>query len=272
MDLRIYVNGEYFEQCKYLLLSIPKESVKNFDKIESIDEAAELLDRSMEGCEFYDSKISPETEFWGHCSNLQVWIENQYDTRLLHSNLAFPLLKELFYAGDPIAKEVFKKEVTKRLLTGYPSVVNYILEEGYFNDFSREEKDTLADELAEKISTARSIEELNNYFVSFYNSYFEILSPIAKVKICENFFKNKYLENEKVNSRSLFYGLSDKEKDDVFNLIKPKIFNLTSIKTQLLDYKTFSDHGIEQARRNLRKIVLKIILKNTNDLIKFIID
>ncbi|MFX0012812.1 MAG: hypothetical protein ACFE9R_21045 [Candidatus Hermodarchaeota archaeon] len=91
----IYVNEELFQQCKFLLLEIPIEKISSFDEIESIDEASEKLDRSLEQPREGSPRIPPETEFWGHCSNMQVWAENDYDTRLLHSNLAFPLLEKL---------------------------------------------------------------------------------------------------------------------------------------------------------------------------------
>jgi len=134
----IYVNGNLFNQCKYLLLNIPKDSVHLYDNIESIDEAAEKLDRSLEGI-YHNIDITPETEFWGHCSNLQAWAENNYDTRLLHRNLAFPLLKALVEAGDPRAKKVFKEEIALRLESGYSSVVRYLVDQGYLNYLSDEE-------------------------------------------------------------------------------------------------------------------------------------
>lgn len=101
----IYVNGERFNQCKFLLLNIPVEKSKDFNEIESVDEAAEKLDRNIENAFFFSNDgISLETEFWAHCSNLQVWVENEYNTKLLHLSLAFPLLKKLTDLGDSFAK------------------------------------------------------------------------------------------------------------------------------------------------------------------------
>ena len=60
----IYVKGEKFLQCKFLLLEIPTNHTESFDHIDSIDEAAELLDTSEE----FGTDFPPETEFWGHCS------------------------------------------------------------------------------------------------------------------------------------------------------------------------------------------------------------
>ena len=43
----LYIAGERFKQCKFLLLNIPKDEVNTFDDIESVDEAAEKLGRSL---------------------------------------------------------------------------------------------------------------------------------------------------------------------------------------------------------------------------------
>jgi len=135
----IYVNGELFEQCKFLMLNIPVEETEKFDEIDSIDEVADLLGWREEGQEGIEYEIRPETEFWGHCSNLQAWYENNYDTRLLHSNLTFPLLKHLTHCGDPLAKKVFKEEIAKRIESGYLPVISYLIEENYLRFLSPEE-------------------------------------------------------------------------------------------------------------------------------------
>ena len=90
------------------LLNVPLNDRK-VNQINSIDEAAENLS-------IYGVKLSPEVEFHGHCSNLQAWAENHYDTRLLHSNLSFPLLKKLAELGDPQAKQMIKDEIFTDLL------------------------------------------------------------------------------------------------------------------------------------------------------------
>jgi small GTP-binding protein len=137
----IYVGGELFNQCKYLLLKMPTEKSKNLEEIDSIDQAAENLDNSMERGSNYS--ISPKAEYWGHCSNLQAWYENNYDTRILHRNLAFPLLKALADGGDDLAKRVFKEEIALRLESGYPSVVLYLIDQGYLKYLTKEEIQTI---------------------------------------------------------------------------------------------------------------------------------
>jgi len=142
----IYVKGRLFQQCKFLLLNIPIDEITSFDAVESIDEAADKLDRSLENPSS-NFMIPPETEFWGHCSNLQVWYENNYDTRLIHSNLAFPLLKRLVEAGDVNAKKVSKEEIVNRYIEGNETVQTYLMEQGYLTNLESEELKLLAMEL-----------------------------------------------------------------------------------------------------------------------------
>lgn len=135
----IYINGERFQQCKFLYLNNIIEVMSTFDDIDSVDESFEKSKPLLKNKNISHKPISPEIEFWGHCSNLQIWTEHKYNTRLLHSKLAFPLLKKLVEAGDPVAIKVFKKEIGKRLKTGFPSVVNFLITEGYVDYLDREE-------------------------------------------------------------------------------------------------------------------------------------
>ncbi len=138
----IFVNDKIFKHCKFLLLDIPINEVDKFNKIESIDEAEERLDDSMESLTRHRSNpdiIPPETEFWAHCSNLQVWYENNYDTRLLHRDLAFSLLAKLADIGDLTAKKVFNEEIVKRILSGHFVVMKYLFELDYLGNLNDEE-------------------------------------------------------------------------------------------------------------------------------------
>jgi small GTP-binding protein len=152
----IYVDGRLFNQCKYLLLNLSTSKIRAYDRIDSIDEAAETLGRNLERSA-PDAVISPETEFWGHCSNIQVWYENNYDTRILHRNLAFPLLKALAAANDALAKKVFKEEIALRLESGYPSVVFYLIEKGFLKLLTEEELNTI-------IESPKFLKNLHKWF------------------------------------------------------------------------------------------------------------
>ena len=115
---QIYLLGKRFIQCKFLLINIPAENHNLLGKEISIDNAEDNLSRSFELKIASNYNISPEVEFWAHCSNLQVWAENNYNTKLLHRNIAFPLLRKLTEAGDQMARRVFKEEIAKRMMEG----------------------------------------------------------------------------------------------------------------------------------------------------------
>ena len=137
----IFVNEEEFKQCKYLLLNILVDEIQSLSEIESIDEAAEKLDSSQESQSFSDkpSAILPEVEFWAHCSNLQVWAENNLISNILHRNIAFPLLKKLVDVGDLKAKKIFKEEIAIRILSQHFRTVHFLVDSGYLNYLSKTE-------------------------------------------------------------------------------------------------------------------------------------
>ena len=136
----IFVDDMPFNHCKYLLLDVPLQDFESANDVNSIDDAAEKLDRSLERRIW---AIEPETEFWGHCSNIQAWSESGYDTRLLHRNLAFPLLKILSKKGDLIAKHRFKEEIAERFESGNINVMRYLIEEKYLDYLNIEEVKSL---------------------------------------------------------------------------------------------------------------------------------
>ena len=139
----VFVKNEMFIQCAYVLLNIPKDNIELTHEINSIDEAAEKLDHKLEYPFKNDLKIPAETLFWAHSSNLQAWAENEYDTRLLHRNISFPLLKKLTDVGDKTAKRIFKEEIAKRYESGHENVQTYLLKEGYLNYLNKDELNSI---------------------------------------------------------------------------------------------------------------------------------
>lgn len=176
----IYVRHKLFLQCKFLMLTIPVEQVDFLDEISSIDEAENILDKSLEGGHrINDYEIPPEVEYWGHCSNMQVWYENNYDTRLLHRNLSFPLLRRLTDVGDPLARRVLKEEVAKRYLSNYEPVKEFLSETGYLDYLNIEELESIGATPVEISKVIRrkerpfleiSLESLNEEYKAIINN------------------------------------------------------------------------------------------------------
>jgi len=146
----IYVNNVKIIQCKYLLLnelnSVNRNSEVSSEKL-SIDTQSKNLNHSLELVDEEEQNIPPEVEFWAHSSNLQAWYEHSYNTQLLHSNLAFPLLRKLTQAGDKSAEQVFRKEIIKRFREGNLNVMVFLIIEGYLDELSIEDSDDLYQEL-----------------------------------------------------------------------------------------------------------------------------
>ncbi|KKM64410.1 hypothetical protein LCGC14_1501680 [marine sediment metagenome] len=123
----IYVNNQLFMHCKYILLNVPIDEMKNIARINSIDEAVDILDGQLEYSHGISNIIASETLFLAHCSNLQAWYEFNYTSCLIHNNLAFPLLKELSKAGDCQALIVLKEEIARRFKSGFLHILNIYL-------------------------------------------------------------------------------------------------------------------------------------------------
>ncbi len=139
--VHVFVLNEIFRQCKHVLINISIRKMKEYDTINSIDD---VIENYGEG----DINITLEDLLLGHSSNLIAWYEHGYDTRLIHSNLGFPLLKKLSEVGDPLAIKVFKEEIAKRLLSGNWSTLTFLVEGGYIDYLSREELESILDDLS----------------------------------------------------------------------------------------------------------------------------
>ncbi len=113
----IYVNGKHFDQCKYLLISIPVKETEDFDGYDSMDDIIKAT-ADTEG-DRTAKKLTPEEAFWGHCSNIQTWVENHYDYRILDTKLSIPIIIEIMKGlSKPKDKGRFKSffvEVVKTL-------------------------------------------------------------------------------------------------------------------------------------------------------------
>ncbi len=188
----IYVNNVLFTQCKYLLLNISKDDIGITEKIDSIDQAAEILDSSMELDPLIRKTLTPEEEFIGHCSNLQVWVENEYDTRILHNKLAFPLLKKLTEAGDLLALRVFKEEIVKRFESGYINTAQFFLYNGYLNSFTIEELKYVFDQSGSKLID-NILLQLRDSLESSLDNYKIIKNLIDLILFIDLKYGNNYL-------------------------------------------------------------------------------
>lgn len=155
----IYINGKKFIHCKYLFFVNTKETLNN--NFKSVDDAGEKFEAEMQDRYFLQNLDLTSGEiFWGHCSNLQAWAENSYDSRILHSNLAFPLLKKLSELGDRKARRVFKEEIVRRFIEGSNYTRKFLCEEHYIEELNEEELGMIVNPLS--VSILKKIEKEMN--------------------------------------------------------------------------------------------------------------
>ncbi|MFX1259809.1 MAG: leucine-rich repeat domain-containing protein [Promethearchaeota archaeon] len=286
----IYVNGVLFNQCKFLLLNIPIDEISTFDQIESIDEAAEKLDKSMEGRGGFKVGVDPKTEFWGHCSNMQVWAEHNYDTRILHRNIAFPLLKKLVDLGDPIAKRVFKEEIAKRFETYYPPVMLFLIEKKYLNYFEKEELESLFFSLNTKLRNELKREfgggnALKNLSFSLFKMFIDLGVTDAKNIYKEEYFKmiekGNLQEIEFLINRGYLNYFDKEELESLFLSLKAKLKNELKKggeREQILRTFAFSllkkliDLGVPDAKNILNEEIFKVVKRGNLQEIEFLIN
>jgi len=192
-NTNIYIDGELFNQCKYLLLNIQIDDIRSLDEIESIDALVDKYgDRSEEI--FHDMKyeLSAEEEFVGHCSNMQMFAESGYNTKYLRANLAFPLLKRLSEAGDPLASKVFKKELIEKLLGGHINVIVYLISENYLKYFDSEERKIVIHDLNSILQ--RKIGDDSEFKRKVLALPIEDLILLSKNRILATLMTDKFIE------------------------------------------------------------------------------
>jgi len=188
----IYILGEPFLQCVQLLLNVPITlEVNNVTSIDAATETYEILEDELQVEDELQLIIPPDVEFWGHCSNLQVWSESKYNTRLIHRSIAFPLLKKSSEVGDLNARKIFKEEIGERFKEGSTSVRDYLIIEGYMRYLSVEELSVI---LPKEYTILKELgRELSNDF-SIYTFDGEECFDIQKKQNQMVFFLNEELQ------------------------------------------------------------------------------
>jgi hypothetical protein len=239
----IYVKGERFRQCKYLAFSLDMNTPKQYDNIESIDDL-EQKDRS-EG--FLELHIDSETEFWGHCSNLQAWAEHDYNTRILHRTIAFPLLKKLTKAGCKKAEKLFKEEIALRFSSGNWNIMEFLMEGGYLNYLNPQELDTTVSNLNIEKSKSDNLKNLFMIFIDFTASGSKKAAQLfqGEIKSClisKNRNEMKFLDLSRSNLTTLSESIGNLRSLEKLSLERNK---LTTLPESIGDLTSLKDLYLE---------------------------
>ncbi|MFX1299010.1 MAG: hypothetical protein ACFFD2_29650, partial [Promethearchaeota archaeon] len=275
----IYVKNQPFSQCMYLLINVSVPSIRDYDQINSIDEAAEVLNRSMEGGHGHHMyNITPETEFWGHCSNIQAWAENDYNTCILHRNIAFPLLKKLAEAGDIKAKRVYKDEIASRFSSGHSTVMLYLLNQGYLNALNKEEMSTLMEDLDLSVFRDQRIDMLFKIFQQFERYGYKNNKNLIKNQIKYRFEKGIARDiNFLIRRRGHYYYrkflnyFTSEELSELYNNIAIDRFVGQRIQESFPLLKYLTEMGNIEAAKILKEKIIASFQENRINDIRYII-
>ncbi len=140
-------------------------------------------------------------EFFAHCSNLEAWINNDYNPHLLHSNLSVPLLKELV---------MYDVKVLSSLIYHLDSYwIDYALE--YDNRFTKERRKLLVKQYGDLIFRALDKHNLLKFSkLSIFLNNVRLLDTLPKM------FPFATEECEFCNERKIKMNDQEPEFIDVF--------------------------------------------------------
>ncbi len=125
---RIFIDDKPFMHCAFLVVAVDTADPAN-EQATVDDLAARPGARRLEGRDaMTEYGLTKDDVLWGFYSSIVGWVESGYNTQVIHTNLAFPLLRELARVGDPKAKRVLKGEIHDRLLSRSAGTVVTIIE------------------------------------------------------------------------------------------------------------------------------------------------
>jgi hypothetical protein len=237
----IYIENKRFIQCLNVLFNVGVDKDNKDENIRTMDEASQIARRRYSQ---WFTRISPEEEFMAHCSNIQAFFENNLNTDLLHSDIAFPLLKKLVSSGYKPAEGVFNKEIIKRYNEGTWRTRLFLKSEGYLKYLNREEKRALVeDEYLEryervlkprekKVTAAIKGTESDQFMVSLSNE--KIMSFLEKFEEKGDYPKVFEIDGKRYDLREKSIS-PESELDFFFNSID---YGITKIKFLMKEQST----------------------------------
>ncbi len=186
----IYIDGDLFIQCKLVKYNYEGLFAPPNDYEELVNWCTCYPSTKYLNCD--QTHIPPEVEFWAHSSNLQVWIENDYNLNILNDHLAFSLLKRLSDLGDDKAKGIISQEIVRLFKLSAYNVMHFLLEEDYIKYLT----DTQINELLKLTNYDLQLDRMKEkylYFLKELSSY----EPIRVKKILNNEIRKRFNEENK---------------------------------------------------------------------------
>ena len=137
----IYVCGDLFLTCQKIVLTLAPTDFKDYEGFTGIDDILEFYHAEGRPLGVKENKLSitPEEEFWAHCSNMQAWVESGYDTHVLSKYISFPILAKLSKKGISQFILLLKEELIERLKSGGFKTLVHFIDSRYLDFLSQHE-------------------------------------------------------------------------------------------------------------------------------------
>jgi tetratricopeptide (TPR) repeat protein len=229
----IYVCDDLFLTCQKIAINIVPFEIEKYTDFNDIDDIIDFYKSHSSTKE--EISITPEEEFWGHCSNLQAWVENDYNTCVLSKNLSFPLLKELSGRGFPYFTTIFKEELIHRIKMGGIKTLLYFIadtEENYLNYLTEED---LFDNLL-PFEEAEIIKNIRNFIPLEYTLTTSLRDSRRFPSVRDDKKMHFCIENNHISELEIL--LDDKSYSDQYHSALLQVKNLRYLE-ELAIYRSY---------------------------------
>ena len=231
---QMIIKGKVYQQCLFLLTQGTLEDMKKAsDEIEETGDVSIDMFANKTSMRTLESQsvaaelgIPVEEQLKAHAGNLCGWVELDYNSCAMESTLAFRLLKALGEAGDKVATNAFYAEIERRLRSGIPNVVTYIIESyqkesleviKYIND---NDKELIARQFANRLTDTQTGQSTTNQIIKF----------------CQVFGPSKVLEDEIENIANKLGDSDVMSIAKIFPDLRSKLFKYIKSESTLLEY------------------------------------
>jgi len=191
--------------------------------------------------------------------NLQAWVENNYDTTLLHRNFAFPLLKKLSEEGDSLTKVIFREEIARRTESGNLTVINFLLLGKYFKDFTPDEVNHIFQNFDFKglidAKSRESINLLNDLVKIGVNQAKDYLRKLVIEKLKDPRSAEDLIIKNFFLLKKYFKDFTHDEVNQIFQNFDFKVLNDAKSRESMNLLNNLVKIDVNQAKDYLRKLV-----------------
>ena len=268
----IYFDNKPFRICKGLVLNLNIDELYKLQGFSTIDEQIQYLqvveeDEHNFNLETQSFEISPLDEFFVHCSNIQAWVELDYDTALLDHRLSFPLLRLLVRKKDKKAIKVYKEEIAKRFQTTLLTVPFFLIVENFLDNLTSEEINWISlrrnPKLRKSIKKAlkSTYKKTDDEIKTEFDLAIEILKYLSfsygdkyAMRVLKSFFNKMMIHNPDsvVDFLDFSLSISELSSSDLhyFIMRSPVFLELLTIDSGIIELFKETTHRLKNKRLN----------------------